>query len=220
MTKKSFSKLGQGAEKFTSNLEAFLIQDDNSQEKIETPILEITKEIEDQKKTPEVKRVVKKVVKKEAPVITKAKPEIKTKAITPPKVQKVPAKQEKKVKPVSVVKVKPPVMEAADDYRTHSILFSEQQLSKVQEKVLMRKIHSDRKYSMKMAMNEAFSLWLSQKEIVVTEYPEDFKTYTALFSQKQLDDVLDRVYMFKAKKDRGYSLKKALYEAVELYLNS
>ena len=220
MTKKSFSKLGQGAEKFTSNLEAFLIQDDNSQEKKETPILEITKEIEEQKKTPEVKKVVKKVIKKEAPVIVKAKPEKKAKAITPPKVQKESTKQEKKIKPVSVAKAKPQVVEVADDYRTHSILFSEQQLSKVQEKVLMRKIHSDRKYTMKMAMNEAFTLWLAQREIIATEYPEDFKVYTALFSQKQLNTVLDKVYFHKAKKDRGYSLKKALYEAVELYLNS
>jgi hypothetical protein len=143
-----------------------------------------------------------------------------TKEIIPPKVQKESAKQEKKVKPVSLVKAKPPGQESADDFRTHSILFCEQQLSKLQEKVLMRKINSDRKYSMKMALHESLTLWLNQKGIVEIDYPEDFKTYTALFSQKQLNDVLDRVYMHKAKEDRGYSLKEALYEAIQLYLNS
>jgi hypothetical protein len=106
------------------------------------------------------------------------------------------------------------------DYSSHSIIICRAQLDLLQQKVLMRKIQGDRKYSMKMAFNEALTLWQQNDIPKLHSVPDDFVTYSSLFSETQLSDALDRIYLYKAKVERGYSLKRALYEAVELYLNS
>lgn len=217
MSKKSFSKLGVGSGKLSDDLQSFLIKNDESQVHPDTGILDITKETIKEQHIP---ATLKKVLKKETPVLVKINQEKKPQLISTPKVQKELPKETQKAKTKIAEKAKPVLEEPADDFRSHSILFNEKQLSDLQEKVLMRKIHSDKKYSMKKALQEAFSLWLDHDGIVKTQYPMDFKTYTALFSEKQLNSVQDKVYMHKAKEDRGYSLKKALYEAVELYLKS
>ncbi len=206
MVKKSFSKLGQGSEKLSDNLQSFLITEDDSSANKETSILEITKEtIIDENLPAEITPAQKK-----AEIIAENRGEALQKKA--PKVKKQPQKYQQTSKPA--------VEEIPEDFRSHSVLFSEGQLSDLQEKVLMRKINEDKKYSMKKALYEAFSLWLDQKTIVDLELPDDFKTYTALFSEGQLNSVQDKVYMHKAKEDRGYSLKKALFEAVALYLKS
>lgn len=206
MAKKSFSKLGQGADKLTEDLQSFLISGEESPEKEKEEVKIVT--------VPPLKdEISQNVIKEKSPKI----PEIvvkqeEEKPETKP-IKTAPTKKEK-------VGIQKKEYEIPDDFKSHSILFSEKQLSLIQEKVLLEKLHSNRKYTMKLALHEAFSLWLDQKTITPVEYPDDFKTYSALISESQFEKVLNKVYMHKARVDRNYSLKKALFEAIEMFLNS
>lgn len=202
MTKKSFSKLGQGSEKLSEDLQSFLISGDSPK-----------------KKGPEVKIVDIPNIMKETSTNEKKEIEIVEKDFLPKEKEQIALEGE--TKPV-VIKEKKPLHKKVDqvieDFKSHSILFSEKQLSRLQEKVLLEKLHFDRKFSMKKAIFSAFSMWIEHSGIVQVEYPDDFKTYSALISESQFEKVLNKVYMHKAKVDRNYSLKKALYESIELYL--
>ncbi len=208
MIKKSFSKLGKGSEKLSENLQSFLVSENEENESLsESSIISIDHKVGKEK--------------------LESQPDLNTDK------EQTTQKKEKKDKRKtgeerSIVKSDPPVRsqekplsspkELPDDFRSHSVLVSKKQLSQLQEKVLLHKVRVNRKYSMKQAFFEALKLWLSKKEIISEELPDDYVTYSALFSESQFNDFQDKLLLHKARVDRSYSIKKSLYEAINLYL--
>lgn len=104
------------------------------------------------------------------------------------------------------------------DFRSHSLLISSSQLDTLRQRVIyLIKASGNRKYSIKDAVYKAFELYLSvRKEL--TEFPDDFITYTPSISMQQWEKMNSEMYQVKASDNTKYAMKYAIFEAIEMYL--
>lgn len=137
----------------------------------------------------------------------------KTKNDSPkPKVPAVP-KEEETTKP-------PIILELPNDFKSHSSLFSADQLNQLRSVVYMKKATIDRRFSIKDAIYEAFNMIFEGERKPLDKYPKDFITYSPLVSMVQFERLNSFVYTIKAKDDSKYAMKYAIYEAIQMYLDS
>lgn len=108
-------------------------------------------------------------------------------------------------------------MGSEDDFKPHSSLFSAGQLDRLRMEVYKRKAAGDRAYTIKDAVNEAFSMVMADRK-VIEEFPDDFVTYTASMSMAQFEDLSRFMYEIKGGGELKYAMKYAIYEAIEMYL--
>ncbi len=103
------------------------------------------------------------------------------------------------------------------DFRSHSMIISSSQLDTLRQRVYLIKASGNRKYSIKDAVYEAFEMYLSgRKEL--TEFPDDFITYTPSISMQQWERMNSEMYQVKASDNPKYAMKYAIFEAIALYL--
>ena len=208
--KKQFPNLAQGSDKLKSNLDSLLISDaTKGKTKTFNPLTDNRKP-----------RVTEKAEQTETAVIEKAKTEVKKspKSVVLKPVVKV--RPEKVVRnPVEVKIPKKEVQPLPEDFRSHSSIYSEGQLQRLRNIVYMKKATVDPKYSIKNALHDAFYMLMDDRQ-ELTDFPDDFFTYSAMVSVKQWERLNSFVYRIKAKEDSKYALKYAIYEAIEMYISA
>lgn len=192
MTKKQFKNLGRGSEETKKGVDFLLIKDNTKKEESSPQVVVSEKE----EKAKGVQSVIKKAEKPTT------------------EVKKKPAARPKQIKKEDLP------IELPDDFKSHSCLFSADQLDKLRTVVYLKKATGDRKYSIKDAVYEAFNMLLESGRGAEDTYPDDFITYTPLISMDQFEKVNSYVYTIKAKEDKGYGMKYAVYEALELFLRA
>jgi len=106
-----------------------------------------------------------------------------------------------------------------NDFRSHSMLISASQLDTLRQRVYLIKASGNRKYSIKDAVYEAFEMYLSKRK-ELTEFPDDFMTYTPSISMQQWERMNSAMYQVKASDNTKYAMKYAIFEAIEMYLQS
>jgi hypothetical protein len=232
MPVKKYKNLGQGSEKLKQNLSKFITMDATAgKERSYNPLTDAKKprEMEEPTTVETIDRVEvpEKTTGKEnksisllideEPVIVK--PQKKVRTITKPITQKVekPLAPEKKPIQGHVRQEEKSKPEVGEDFRSHSCIFSEGQLNRLRDAVFLKKATDDRKYSIKDALYEAFSMLMAKRQ-PCENFPDDFITYSPLVSTRQLEELYSFVYNMKAKKDPKYAMKYAIYEAIEMYL--
>lgn len=225
MSTKKYKNLDQGSEKLRQNLSKFItvdntvgkersynpLTDARKPKEIESPSVDVL-EVEEEIKKPVVKQE-KSTLKHDKKVAEIKKP-VKKPAVNVNQVKKT---EEIKVVPKTTKPVEKVIVDTGEAFRGHSILVSESQLNKLRDAVFLRKANGDRRYSLKDALNEAFTMFLNKRQPCET-FPDDFITYSPLVSTRQLEDLYSFVYNLKAKKDSKYAMKYAIYEAIEMYL--
>jgi hypothetical protein len=124
----------------------------------------------------------------------------------------------KKPEPVSIVS------NSIDDhtpsnFRSHSMLISASQLDTLRQRVYLIKASGNRRYSIKDAVYEAFEMYLSDRK-ELTEFPDDFITYTPSISMPQWERMNSAMYKVKASDNTKYAMKYAIFEAIQMYLQA
>lgn len=198
MAKKKFGNLA-----LDNSLSSFVRNDTEDEEKGYNPLKDKRKPKATKVKNEKV--LEKEVVKpKETPIPVKVQTEIPTTPETKPKVKNA----------IPVLKDLP------EDFKAHSALFSSDQLDKLRDLVNYKKWKVDKKFTIQLAIFEAIEC-LFKDRIPLTEFPKDFITYAPAFSKKQwkkLDE--DFVPEIKFKQKGKYSLKHAIFEAIQMYMDN
>ena len=191
---KKYKNLGQDSEKTRKGVELLVIKDNTSHEEDAQSEAPVT-------------------IEQPAKVVAKSESKRKIERSSAYATRKVsnPSKRERKQSSVKVV---------PEDFKNHSCLFSSAQLDDLRTAVYLKKAKVDKKYSIKDAVYEAFELFLSSGRPKIDKYPDDFITYTPLISMEQFEKVTSLVYTVKATEDKRYGTKYAVYEALQMYLNS
>lgn len=105
-----------------------------------------------------------------------------------------------------------------NDFKSHSALFSEEQLNKLRKVVNYKKWKVDPKYTIQLAIFEAIEMLFDNREKVEI-FPEDFITYSPSFSIEQRENLERFVAEVRFKENERYALKYAIFEAIEMFLN-
>jgi len=162
---------------------------------------------------------------KENPVLTET-PSVIQEKLNPVELEHKPkndrelADQEKKVSPgpqAKHFKVSINPESLPNDFKSHSALFSSDQLERLRRLVNYKKWKVNPKYTIQLAIYEAIEL-LFNGRVEITNFPDDFETYSPSFSADQLERLKDFVYEVRYKYSSKYALKYAIYEAIELFL--
>lgn len=110
----------------------------------------------------------------------------------------------------------PKVIKAPDDFKSHSALFSSNQLDKLRNLVNYKKWKVNPRFTIQLAIYEAIER-LFEDRVPGYEFPDDFITYAPAFSEEQWGRLESFVAEIRFKEGK-YALKYAIYEAIELYL--
>lgn len=109
-------------------------------------------------------------------------------------------------------------LNAPDDFKPHSALFSSSQLDELRNLVNFKKWKQNPKFTIQFAIYEAIEELFNER-VPCHEFPNDFVTYAPAFSEKQwkkLDEEFVPEIRFIQKGQ--YALKYAIYEAIQMYL--
>jgi hypothetical protein len=209
MTKKDFKSLKKTSNSISKGgLASFLDEKDSEDKTFHNPL-------RDKRKPPKKDDSDKKETPSEIQEEPKpAKPESK------PKVERELADQEKNISPGPQVKhqrVSFNPESIPDDFKSHSALFSADQLERLRRLVNYKKWKVNPKYTIQFAIYEAIEM-LFNGRIEITNFPDDFETYSPSFSADQLERLKDFVYEVRFKSSSKYALKYAIFEAIELFL--
>jgi len=125
----------------------------------------------------------------------------------------------KKIKKPQPLKSQMNIDDQPTDFRSHSMLISASQLDTLRQKVYLIKASGNRKYSIKDAIHSAFEMYLGgRKEL--TDFPDDFITYTPSISMQQWERMNSEMYQVKASNNAKYAMKYAIFEAIQMYLQA
>ena len=198
MAKQKFANLNRGQDKIENALSSFVINKNDNQE--EKPSFNPLKD----------KRPRKQETQQQKEQVKESQPTQKLKKVA---AQKNESKE--KAKPVTVQAG----ISFADDFKAHSAIFSHQQLSDLRNVVNYRKWKENPKYSIKMAIYEAVEMLLGGR-VAKQSFPDDFVTYSPLFSVDQWNRLNSFIGEIRFKDNDKYAIKYALYEAIEMFLKA
>ena len=103
------------------------------------------------------------------------------------------------------------------DFKSHSVVISNEQLVQLRRVVNYNKWKKDPKYSIQQAVYEALELLFVNK-VRETDSPNDFVTYSPAFSQEQWGRLNSFVGEVRFKENPKYAIKYAVYDAISIYL--
>lgn len=103
------------------------------------------------------------------------------------------------------------------DFKSHSVVISNEQLAQLRRVVNYNKWKKDPKYSIQQAVYEALEL-LFVNRVRETDFPNDFVTYSPAFSMEQWGRLNSFVGEMRFKENPKYAIKYAVYDAISIYL--
>jgi hypothetical protein len=187
-----------------NGLSNFITKPDRQVVKRENPIIKENKPIEEKKDpvTPGKKTVEKKKLEKEA-------------------TKKIPKKEEVKmvkIEPNKDLNITTNVL-LPEDFKSHSALFSEDQLNKLRSVVNYLKWKENPKFTIQAAIFQGIEMLMNNR-VVIDNFPDDFMTYSPSFSENQRERLGNFVGEIRYKSNPKYALKYAIFEAIQIFLDA
>ncbi len=217
--KKKFSNLSRGSDKLSNALSSFIVDegekaDDNSFNPLKDDKRKLQKKAKENEKKDDVQTKDKPLSNKTGKSQDQVSDPVKKKTPGPSHDHLKDAKTKDSVKRSARAET---VKTVPDDFKAHSALFSRSQLDLLRKTVNYKKWKVNPKYTISSAIYEALDHFFLYRR-PANNFPDDFITYTASFSESQMEDLRSYIGEIKFKEDPGYAIKYALYEAIQSYL--